>query len=153
MKSLRQRKKAIAKQQAPKELEKHLHLVAGNHKHSHTHSISPISADEIEKLHHINPQYATRLFDLLQDGLDAEKQEAKSFFDAVEREQANDRLLIESEKKNNNKAMLLSFSAMVILMLCGTGLVYFGYEYIGGAVLTTVIMSVVKSILSKKQTD
>ena len=151
-KSLRARKKAASKA-AHKERQKlnaNLHLIAGEHKHNHTHSITPISADEIQKLSNIDPSYPNRLFTLMENSLDAEKEETKRYYDAIQREQDNDKLSILKQSNDNSIAIIASFVAMVFFMICGSILIYFNHEVIGGTIVTTVLGGIVKAILTKK---
>jgi hypothetical protein len=148
--SLRKQKKAYLKHSPTEKVSNHLHLVAGEHKHNHTHSITPISADEVQKLNDINPVYVDRLFDIIDKSLESERQESISYYKAVEKEQQNDELSIIKKSEDATKAMRYAFSAISFLMLCGSLLIYFNHELIGGTVVTTVLLGVAKAMLSKK---
>jgi len=150
-KSLRQQKKdSLRETLRQDEASKHLHLVKGQYDHKHTHSVTPISADEVEKLHNIDPTLVTRLFNIIETGLEAEKEETKKFYEAVEREQENDKLAITSKANNDKRAMNYAFSTIFFLVIVGSLFIYFNHEYIGGAILTSVLLGVVKAMLGKK---
>lgn len=149
--SIRQQRKDLAKLNSKQdEAYKHLHLVSGQHNHKHTHSVTPISADEVEKLHNIDPALVPRLFNIIENSLEAEKEETKKFYEAVEREQENDKLAISSKYDSDKKAMNYAFITIFFLMIAGSILIYFGFELIGGAIVTTVLLGVAKAMLSKK---
>ena len=147
--SIRKQKKLARTQQAQQIEAKHLHLVAGQHNHKHTHSLSPISADEVEKLHNINPELVDRLFKIMENGLIAEEQENKKFYEALEREQENDRLAITTKAENDKNAMKSASSIIVLLIIVGSVLIYFNHEIIGGTVLTTVLLGVARAMFKK----
>lgn len=150
-KSLRTKKKELTKLSLKQdEASKHLHLVKGQYDHKHTHSVTPISADEVEKLHNIDPTLVTRLFNIVEAGLEAEKEETKKFYEAVEREQENDKLTITSKANNDKRAMNYAFFTIFFLVIVGSLFIYFNHEYIGGAILTSVLLGVVKAMLGKK---
>ncbi|MDS1371052.1 hypothetical protein RJ999_08090 [Aliarcobacter butzleri] len=150
-KSLRQQKKdSLRATINPNEASKHLHLVKGQYDHKHTHSVTPISADDVERLHNIDPTLVPRLFGIIESGLQAEKEETKKFYEAVEREQENDKLAITSKADNDKKAMNYAFFTIFFLVFVGALFIYFNHEYIGGAVITTVLLGVVKAMLGKK---
>jgi len=153
-KSLRKRKNLLQKQTPTQKVfnnHNHLHYVAGEHKHNVTHTITPISADEIERIHKIDHSYADRFFNIIESSLEAEKQETQNFYNAVEREQKNDELSILKQSENNNKAIKYSFLSMIILMICGIITLALGYPWIGGAIMTTVLLGVVRAILKQKE--
>ena len=151
-KSLRAQKKELAKVNLKQdEASKHLHLVKGQYDHKHTHSVVPISADEVEKLHNIDPTLVPRLFNIIESGLESEKEETKKFYEAVEREQENDKLAITTKANNDKMAMNYAFITIFFLVLVGSVFIYFGHEYIGSAVLTSVLLGVVKAMLGKKE--
>lgn len=152
-KSLRKRKNQLKNQNPTQKVfnnHNHLHYVAGEHKHNVTHTITPISADEIERIYNINPDFANRLFTIIESSLESEKQETQSFYNAVEREQKNDELSILKQSENTQKAIKYSFISMIILMLTGIATLALGYPWIGGAIMTTVLLGVVRAILKQK---
>lgn len=151
MKSLRQRKKDIQKHQ-DKQHQEHLHLVAGqhNHRHSVTHSVAPISADEVERLNNIDPLLVNRIFSIMETSLEIENSEQKKFYEAIQREQENDQLSITSKHNSENKAIKYAMFTMVFLILSGAGFVYFGYDWIGGGLITTVMLGIIQSILKRE---
>jgi predicted amino acid-binding ACT domain protein len=153
-KSLRKRKNLLQKQNPTQKVfsnHNHLHYVAGEHKHNVTHTITPISADEIERIHSVSPELVDRLFNIIESSLEAEKQETQNFYNAVEREQKNDELSILKQSENNQKAVKYSFLSMIILMICGIIAIVSGYPWIGGAIMTTVLLGVVRAILKQKE--
>jgi len=153
-KSLRKRKKAVAaKNKNTKSLNANLHLVAGEYKHDHTHSITPISANEIQSLYDIDPSYPERLFTLMENSLEGERKETQRYYDAVEREQENDKLSITTQSRDTKLSILMSVFSMVFLTVLGSILIYFEHEVIGGTIVTTVLLGIVRAILLKKSTS
>lgn len=149
-KSLRQQKKTLSKANHLQDESRHLHLVAGKHDHKHTHSLSPISADEVEKLHNINPEFVTRLFKIIENGLDAEKEETNQFYEALEREQENDKLAITSKANNDKRAMNYAFFTIFFLVAVGSIFIYLDFGYVGYPLVTVVLLGVVKAMLWNK---
>lgn len=153
-KSLRKRRNLLQKPNSVQKVfnnHNHLHYVAGEHKHNITHTITPISADEIERINNISPELVSRLFSIIENSLEAEKQETQNFYDAVEREQKNDELSISEQSQNTKKAIKYSFISMIILMISGIITLALGYPWIGGAIMTTVLLGVVRAILKQKE--
>jgi len=148
-KSLRKRKKSL---QQEKE-KANLHLVAGEYKLNHTHSITPISADELEKIYNINPEYVDRLLNIVEDSLKIEKEENEKFYKAIDKEQENEKLEIIKKHDIANKSLIFASIVIVIFMTIGSILLYFGHEYVGGAMLTTVIATIIKAIFLRKKIE
>ena len=151
--SLRKQKKDFEEVNTKKqgEASKHLHLISAKYDHKHTHSVSPISADEVEKLHNIDPTLVPRFFEMIENGLESEKEESRRFYESVQREQENDRIAITSKYNNDKNAMNYAFITIFFLMIAGSAFIYMGFEFIGGAVVTTVLLGVAKAMLQKKQ--
>lgn len=150
--SLAKRKKLAASKESQRVRHEHLHLVKGEQQVNHSHS--PISASDIEKLEAINPQYVKDLFSIMQKSIEVEENETNKFYTAIEKEQSNDRLAIEKDSKNKSDAMKLAIFVMVFLMISGSVFVYFGYEIIGGSIVTTVLLGFIKALFtgnSKKE--
>ncbi len=143
-KSLRKR----IKRQPTEKVSKNLHLVKGEH--SVTHSHSPISADEIEKLVAINPDYADRLFDIMEKSLDLEEKEINLYFKAVDKEQENDELAIVKQADIAKNSLVLSSVTLVFLILSAVGFVYMEQPWIAGLVMSSVVGVVIKAIMGKK---
>ncbi|MFW9627728.1 MAG: hypothetical protein ACMV1K_13460 [Sulfurospirillum sp.] len=145
--SLAKRKKiAITSKNATKIRHEHLHLVRGEQQVNHSHS--PIPASDIEKLYAINPKYVDELFSIMKESVEIEKQETNNFYSAIEREQANDKLAIEKDAKNKAEAIRLIIFVVIFLMISGSAFVYFGYEVIGGAIVTTVLLGIIKAFFT-----
>ena len=150
-KSLRKAQKAKKSQITKLSRSENLHLVQGEHKHQVTHSHTPISADEIQKLQDINPQYVDRLLTILEKSVDTEAKERELFFSAVDKEQENDKLAIlkESELKTN----AISFATKIIFSFLSVSTVCFflGYWEIGSFIITVGLVGVLKSMFSKAE--
>jgi len=58
------------KRNPTEKVSKNLHLVKGEHSVIHSHT--PISADEIERLQAINPDYVDRLFSIMEKSVEVE---------------------------------------------------------------------------------
>jgi len=149
-KSLTKRKKQqIAKQNENASVRhEHLHLVKGEQQVNHSHS--PISATDIERLHNIDPKYVDDLFDIMKTSVDVEEKETSKFYKAIDKEQENDKLAIIKDADNKKLAMILATVLIMILLVTGIGLIYFGYIKIGGSLITVVMLGVVKSMLTGK---
>jgi len=149
-KSLTKRKRnRISKQtENLKVRHEHLHLVKGEQQVNHSHS--PIAATDIEKLHALNPKYAEDLFDIMKKSVKVEEEETSKFYNAIDKEQDNDKLAIERNSENKKLAMILATSLIVIMLISGIGLIYYGYSKIGGSLITVVMLGVVKSMLTGK---
>jgi hypothetical protein len=132
-------------------LSQNLHIVAGNHHHDVIHSVAPISATEIEKLESINPEYVNRLFNIMEQSIQTEEKERALYFDAIEREQENDKLSIEKQAELKNNALLLSGKVILGMILSSLIFAYLGHEIIAGAIITTGLVGIVKAILSKNK--
>ena len=148
-KSLRKAQKAQKSQIAKLSRSENLHLVKGEHNHQVTHSHTPISADEIQKLEEINPEYVDRLLTILEKSVDTESRERDLFFKAVEKEQENDKLAIEKESELKDKSM--SFASKIIFSFLGVsiGCLYFGYWQITSVIITVGLVGVLKAMFSK----
>ncbi len=138
------------KEKAPN-VSQNLHIVAGKHQHDITHSVAPISATEIEKLENINPKYVDRLFDIIEQSVRVEEKEKILYFDAIKREQENDKLSIEKQAELKNKALSLSGKVILGMMLSAILFAYLGYELIAGAIVTTGLAGIIKAILSRNK--
>lgn len=142
--SLAKRKKSESSKDPQKVRHEHLHLVKGEQQVNYSHS--PISASDIEKLEAINPLYVKELFTIMKESVEVEKQETNNFYAAIEREQSNDKLAIEKDSKNKSDAMKLAIFVMMFFMISGSVFVYFGYELIGGSIVTTVLLGFIKAL-------
>jgi len=146
--------KRIKKLQQNRNIEKvakNLHFHKGEYDHKHTHLITPISADEIEKLNSINPTYAYKLFNIIEKSLDIEKEDSKNFYEAIQREQENEKLSIIKNYEDNKRTTFFAFFTLIFLTACGSILIYFGHKYIGGLLLSTVLVSIIQAILFKRK--
>lgn len=144
--SLVKRKKLALSKDNKKVRHEHLHLVKGEQQVNHSHS--PISASDIERLEAINPQYVQELFSIMKESINIEKQETNNFYAAIEREQSNDKLAIEKDAKNKSEAIRLVIFTVVFLMISGSVFVYFGHEVTGGAIVTTVLLGIIKAFFT-----
>jgi hypothetical protein len=126
---------------------KHLHLVAGQHQH--THSLSPVTANDIKELEAINPEYGKKLFKLLEDGLELEKQEVLEHYESVKREQENDKLSIEKQVSLRTEALKTAKFVIVFLVSSSFIFAFFGYEKIAGTIITVTLIAIIKAIFTK----
>lgn len=145
IKSLRKIEKS--KRTSIPKLSHNLHLVKGEHNVVHSHT--PVSADEIQKLQDINPEYVDRLFKIIEKSVDIELIEKDLFYKAIEREQENDRLAIEKESETKNKAMTFAFIVISFFIALTTGCFYFGYWEIGSLIITVGLVGILKAIFTQ----
>lgn len=127
---------------------KNLHLVAGKHEHNITHSVTPISASEIEKLEALNPQYVDRLFNIVEKSLEIEDKEMNRYFNTIEQEQSNDELAIISKDNMTTKSLQYATAITIFLIIAALVFTYFGFEYIAYIIVSVVIIAIIKGIFS-----
>lgn len=89
----------------------------------------------------------------MESSLDSEKEETQRYYDAIQREQENDKLSIESQSKDTKLSILVSAFTMLFLTAVGSTLIYFEHEFIGGTIVTTVLLGIVRAILLKKSSS
>jgi hypothetical protein len=128
----------------------HLHLVEGQH--NHTHSITPISASEVEKLEAINPDYVKELFSIINKSMELEKEEMNRYFDAIQKEQENDELAIIAEDAINSKQLKYATSLIIVLVIASAGFAYYGFKEIAYAIIGTLLIAIINGIFRKKDT-
>ncbi len=92
-----------------------------------------------------------RLFDIIEQSVLVEEKEKILYFDAIKREQENDKLSIEKQAELKNKALSLSGKVILGMMLSAMVFAYFGYGYIAGAIVTTGLAGIIKAILSRNK--
>ncbi len=148
IKSLRKAEKAKRSQQT--KFAHNLHLVKGEHKHNITHSHTPISADEIERIEKINPEYVSQLFNLLDKSLEIEKHDREMFYSAIDKEQENEKLSTIKQSEDNQKSM--KFAGFTIAVFLTTSLIFasIGETIIAGGIITVGLLGVIKAIFTKK---
>ncbi len=137
------------KRNPTEKVSKNLHLVKGEHNITHSHA--PISADEIERLEAINPEYVNRLFSIMEKSIEVEEKEVELYFEAVDKEQNNDELSIIEQSELANKSLTYSVFILIFLILSSLGFTLLGYPIIAGMIISSVIGVVIKAVLSKKE--
>ena len=148
-KSLRKIQKAKRSQVAKLSRSENLHLVKGEHKHNVTHSHTPISADEIEKIQSINPEYVDRLFTIVENSIDTERRERELFFNAVDKEQENDKLAIEKESETKKFALIFALAIILSFLAVALFCFYKGYWQVGSVIITVGLVGVIVPLYSK----
>ena len=155
-KAKKQREKASLKESHS------LHLVGGrlDHNHNITHSHTPISASEIEKLDAINPEYTKELLSIMKTTIENDRYETESFYKSVDKEQENDRREIESNFEQKTRSAKYAFSAIGILLFAGISLIIYGANIdndliigTGGTTIGVVLLGVARAFLSKPSND
>lgn len=141
-KSLRKLKKETQKE--TQKVSQNLHLLGG--KVDVTHSHSPIAVTEIKDLDELNPQYAKDLIEIIKKSVDNDRLETELYYKAVDKEQENDKLSIVTKSKDKNRSIISAFLIITLLIVTGGVLIYTGYPWIGGAVLTTVLGTIGKAV-------
>ena len=126
-----------------------LHLVKGEH--SVTNSHSPISADELHKLTELNPAYADRLIGIMESSIAIEQQERELFYNAIDKEQENDKLAIESETNLKEKSLYFTIIIIGAFLISSLIFAYSGHEVIAGTIITVGLVGVIKAMFSKNK--
>ena len=132
---------------SPEKVAKSLHFVRGEHNINHSHT--PISADELERLVAINPEYVQRLFSIIEQSVTLEGREIELYFDAVKNEQEKDKEFSRLQEKIASKSLYVSSAVIVFLIGSAVLFVWLKQPLIAGAVVSTVIGVVVKAIMGK----
>eukprot|EP01156_Anaeramoeba_ignava_P019090 Anaeramoba_ignava/a94299_279.p1 GENE.a94299_279~~a94299_279.p1 ORF type:complete len:166 (+),score=35.76 a94299_279:351-848(+) len=155
-KSLRKAKKQRQNQRNIQRVSKNLHLVGGKLDHNHIHSHAPISASEIEKLDAINPEYTKELLSIMKTSVDNDRVETEYFYAAVDKEQDNDKLAIQSNYEQKTRAARYAFSAIGIILFAGIGLIIYGVNIkddivttAGATSIGVVLVGIAKAFLQK----
>lgn len=122
------------------------------HLHTHHTSLSPLSADDIESIHNLNPNYVERILSIVEKNIETENIETKSFYNAIENEQKINEMKMNGELKLVLRGQIFALFAIIFLPIIAFVFAYNGNFYIAGILASSVLMLAIKYFIGKKDT-